>query len=342
MRTLVTGASGFIGSYLCRELCAQGHEVIALHRPTSLLAGLEGLPVQRVLGDILDPGSLARVFDGVEVAFHTAAPMRPEADGRTAIEAHVLGTRHVLQAARRAGVRRLIHTSSVAALGVPDVPPSVSAKDAPLLDERHAWNYLPERWPYAFAEYSSELEVQRAVEDGLQAVIVNPSAVFGAGDWYRTSKSLVAHLGRGALTPVIAGGLNAVHIDDVVAGHLAAVERGRTGERYILGGENLTLPDMFRITAQVVGRRPPRLRIPLWAVPAVRRLLQPARAILRLPIEPSLLWLAVYYFFYDTRKSQIELGLPPAKPYRQAAQDTYAWLLSIGAVPSSRGGDRLV
>ncbi len=284
------------------------------------------------------PSLLARAFDGVEVAFHTAAPMRPEADGRTAIEAHVLGTRHVLQAARRAGVRRLIHTSSVAALGVPDVPPSASAAVAPLLDERHTWNYLADRWPYAFAKHSSELEVQHAVQDGLQAVIVNPSAVFGAGDWYRTSKSLIAHLGRGALTPVIAGGLNAVHIDDVVAGHLAAVERGRSGERYILGGENLTLPELFAITAQVVGRRPPRLQIPLGVVPMVRRLLQPARAILKLPIEPSLLWLAGYYFFYDTRKAQRDLGLPPAKSYRQAAQETYTWLLSIGAVPSTVGG----
>ncbi len=337
MRILVTGASGFIGSCLCRALCAQNHEVLALHRPTSLLAGLEGLPVQRVVGDILEPSSLARAFKGVEVVFHTAAPMRPEADGRTAIEAHVVGTRHVLKAARRAGVRRLIHTSSVAALGVPDVPPSASPKNAPLLDESHAWNYLPERWPYAFAKHSSELEVLRAVEDGLQAVIVCPSAVFGAGDWYRTSKSLVAHLGRGAWVPLLDGGLNAVHIDDVVAGHLAAVERGRTGERYILGGENLTLAEMFRITAQVVGRRSPRLRIPLRAVPAVRRLLEPARSILRLPIEPSLLWLAGYYFFYDTRKATVELGLPPARSYRQAAEETYAWLLRAGAVPAPPG-----
>jgi len=338
MRTLVTGASGFIGSCLCRALCTQGHEVIALHRPTSLLAGLEGLPVRRVLGDILDPESLARAFDGVELVFHTAAPMRPEADGRTAIEAHVLGTRHVLQAARRAGVRRLIHTSSVAALGVPDAPPSSSAQDAPLLDERHPWNYVPERWPYAFAKHCSELEVLQAAREGMEAVIVNPSAVFGAGDWYRTAKGLVAHLGWGGLVPVIAGGLNAVHIDDVVAGHLAAVERGRSGERYILGGENLTLSALLRITAQVVGRRPPRFPIPLRAVPLLRRLLQPAPARLRLPIEPSLLWLAGYFFFYDTRKAQVELGLPPAKPYRQAAQETYAWLLSIGAVPSSRRG----
>lgn len=341
MRIFVTGASGFIGSCLCRALCAQDHEVVALHRPTSLLAGLDGLPVHRVIGDMLDPPSLARACEGVEVVFHTAAPMRPEADGPTAIEAHVLGTRNILQAARRAGVRRLIHTSSVAALGVPDVPPSASEKDAPLLDEGHAWNYLPERWPYAFAKHRSELEVLRAVDDGLQAVIVNPSAVFGAGDWYRTSKSLVAHVGRGARVPVIAGGLNAVHIDDVVAGHLAAVERGRTGERYILGGENLTLTDMFRITAQVVGRRPPRLEVPLWAVPALRRLLHPARAILRLPIEPSLLWLAGYYFYYDTHKAQVELSLPPARLYRQAAQETYTWLLSIGAVPSPLGGRNL-
>jgi len=334
MRILVTGASGFIGSSLCRALGAQGHEVLAFHRPTSLLAALEGLPVRHVIGDMLDPASLTQALDDVEVVFHTAAPMRPESDGRTAIEAHVLGTRNVLQAAHQARVRRLVHTSSVAALGVPDVPASTPAENAPLLDERHAWNYLPERWPYAYAKHASEQEVLRAVEAGLQAVIVNPSAVFGAGDWYRTRHSLVAFLARGAFVPVIPGGLNVVHIDDVIAGHLAALERGRCGERYILGGENLTLPELFQITAQVVGRRPPRLRLPLWTIPLVRHLLEPARSFLNLPIEPSLLWLAGFHFFYDTRKSQGELGLPPAIPYRQAATETFNWLVSIGAVPA--------
>jgi dihydroflavonol-4-reductase len=333
MRILVTGASGFIGSNLCRALAAQGHEVLALHRPTSLLNGLEGLPVRRTIGDMLDPASLTRAFDTVEVVFHTAAPMRPEADGRTAIEGHVLGTRNVLQAALRTGVRQLIHTSSVAALGVPDVPTSTPAENAPLLDECHAWNYIPERWPYAYAKHASEQEVLRAAEAGLHAVIVNPSVVVGAGDWYRTERSLVAYLARGAFVPVIPGGLNVVHIDDVTAGHLAALERGRSGERYILGGENLTLPDLLRTTAQVVGHRPPRLHLPLWAVPPIRHLLEPARTSLKLPIEPSMLWLAGYHFFYDTHKAQVELGLPHAIPYRQAATETFDWLVRIGAVP---------
>ena len=227
--------------------------MIALHRSTSLLAGLEGLPVRRVVGDMFDPESLAHAFDGVEVAFHTAAPMRPEADGRTAIEAHVLGTRHVLQAARRAGVRRLIHTSSVAALGVPDVPPSASARDAPLLDERHVWNYLPERWPYAFAKHCSELEVQQAVEDGLQAVIVNPSAVFGAGDWYRTSKSLVAHLGRGAWVPLLDGGQ--VSGDDIVNVHGVEAAGNPRGQRSPADVRNQALRCAVPVAGAEHGRR---------------------------------------------------------------------------------------
>ena len=338
MRVLVTGASGFIGSCLCRALTERGDEVVALHRSTSLLAGLEGLPVQRHEGDMLDPASLAGALRDVEVVFHTAAPMRPGADPQTATEAHVVGTRNVIQAACQAGVRRLVHTSSVAALGVPDAAPSRTPKNAPLLDERHSWNYIPARWPYAFAKHSSELEVLRAVDAGLEAVIVNPSAVFGAGDWYRTERSLVAHMARGGLIPVIAGGVNTVHIDDVVAGHLAALERGIPGERYILGGENLTLAELLRITAEVVGRRPPRLKVPLAMVPPVRWMLEPLRRRLRLPIEPSLLWLAGYYFFYDTRKAQVQLGLPPPRPYRQAAHETYAWLQSINSAALEPAG----
>ncbi|MCJ7678274.1 MAG: NAD-dependent epimerase/dehydratase family protein, partial [Anaerolineales bacterium] len=198
--------------------------------------------------------------------------------------------------------------------------------------------YIPARWPYAFAKHSSELEVLRGVDAGLEAVIVNPSAVFGAGDWYRTERSLVAHMARGGLVPVIAGGLNTVHIDDVVAGHLAALKRGIPGERYILGGENLTLPELLRITAEVVGRRPPRLKVPLAMVPPVRWMLEPLRRRLRLPIEPALLWLAGYYFFYDTRKAQVQLGLPPPRPYRQAAHETYAWLQSIHSASPEPAG----
>jgi dihydroflavonol-4-reductase len=332
MRILVTGASGFIGSCLCRALSLRGDDVVALHRPTSLRTALEGIPVQRQVGDMLDPASLDAALHGVEAVFHTAAPMRPGRDPLASIDVHVRGTRNVLEAARRAGVRRLVHTSSVAALGVPDAAPSDSPEASPLIDERHTWNYLPERWPYAFGKHASELEVRRAVDAGLEAVIVNPSAVFGAGDWYRTQRSLVAHVARGAPIPILPGGVNAVHIDDVIDGHLAALERGRPGERYILGGENLTLQAMLRTTAEVVGRLPSTLRLPLWAVPLMRAVLEPLRRHLRLPIEPSLLWLAGYYFFYDTHKAQSELGLPAPRTYRLAAEETFAWLRSVGAI----------
>jgi dihydroflavonol-4-reductase len=337
MRALVTGATGFLGSCLCRALAARGDEVIALHRPTSILKGLDGLPVQRVTGDIMDPDALSRAMDGVELVFHTAAPMRAEADGRTRFEAHAVGTRHVLRAAHQAHVRRLIHTSSVAALGVPDVPPSTPPERSPLLDERHLWNYIPQRWPYAYAKHASEQEVLRAVEAGLDAVIVNPSVVLGAGDWYRTERSLVAYVAGGSFVPSIPGGLNAVHIQDVVAGHLAAAVLGRRGERYILGGENLTLPELMRITAEVVGRQVHQVPVPLWVFPLLRRALEPLRRSLRLPVNPSMLWLAGYHFFYDTCKARDELGLPPALPYRQAAAETYDWLVRIGAVRSRPG-----
>jgi dihydroflavonol-4-reductase len=330
MQILVTGSTGFIGAALCKALLEAGHSVRAFHRPNSSLRLLAELPVEHATGDLTQPDTLPPALEGIEVVFHAAALLgssgRDQAGRMYAVT--VEGTRSLLKAAAEAGVRRLVHTSSVAALGVPETPPpgaGGSANTCYLINERHTWNFRPERWPYGYAKYLAELEVQKAVAGGLDCVIVNPSVVYGAGDVYRRESSLVMHGARRKLPFLVEGGLNAIHIQDVVEGHLAALERGRRGERYILGAENLTIVELVRRIAAVVKAPAPGLVLP---AALVRPLARPAgwlEPLLDLPVGASDLWLAGYCFHYDMHKAQVELGLPPPRPLEEAFAEAYDW-----------------
>jgi len=318
---LVTGSTGFIGGQLCRALCEQGHAVRAFHRPTSLTRVLEGLPVEHALGDLTQPDSVNAAMHGIEVVFHVAALLGGQESSGRMYAITVEGTRAVLQAALRAGVRRVVHTSSVAALGVPDFADPGSLP----IDENHSWNYRPDRWPYGYAKHLAELEVQKAVAQGLDAVIVNPSVVFGPGDVYRQSSSIIMQVARRRLPALTEGGLNVVHIQDVVAGHLAALERGATGERYILGGENMTHATLVRKIAKITGAPAPLLVLPPWMA---RALVVPARlaqTFIPLPLAYNSLYLAGYRFYYQTNKAVVELGLNQPLSAEQAISDAYAW-----------------
>ncbi len=323
MDVLVTGSTGFVGSQLCRALAERGHRVRAFHRATSSLVGLEGLEVEHYLGDLTRPVTLSLAMQGVEAVFHTAALLGGVSDLRLYQAVTVAGTRAVMQAALAAGVRRVVHTSSVAALGVPETGPSGATPT--LLDEHHTWNYIPERWPYGYAKYLAELEVQKAVAQGLEAVIVNPGYIQGAGDVYRQSSSLVLAVAEGRLAVTVTGGLNAVHIDDVVAGHLAALERGCPGERYILGGQNMTYTHLLALAAQATGVKAPAAQLPTGLV---RLLAGPARWVrpfVKLPVGPELLALAGNYFYFDTRKAREVLALSEPRTIEDAIREAYEW-----------------
>ena len=328
MNVLVTGSTGFIGAALCRALVMRGDSVRAFHRQTSNLLLLNDLPVEHALGDLTQPETIQAAMQGSEVVFHAAATLGGggrDVAGRmyTVI---VEGTRAVLQFAREAGVRRVIHTSSVAALGLPEHSPGGEIPaSVPAMDENHTWNYRPDYWPYGYAKYLAELEVQKAVAGGQDAVIVNPSVVFGAGDIYRRDSSVIMTIARRKLGVLVDGGLNAVHIQDVVDGHLAALDCGRCGERYILGGENLTIVELVRRIAGIVGSPAPNLVLPAGLVTRsvpIMRLLQP---FLDLPVSANDLRLAGNYFYCDTRKAQVELGLPPPRPLEDALREAFDW-----------------
>jgi dihydroflavonol-4-reductase len=285
---------------------------------------LENLDVEHCIGDITQPDSLAAALRGIEVVFHTAAKLGIPRDPDLMYAVTVAGTRNMLNAARAAGVRRVIHTSTVAALGVPEKP-RIKHIAPPAMNEYHTWNFPPQWWPYGHSKYLAEMEVQNAVANGLDAVIVNPALVIGAGDINRVGGNVIIKAAQGILIAAPHGGLNVVHIDDVVRGHLFALERGRIGERYILGGENLSHKEFLQIVAGVVGIQGPRAAIPEWLIRGLAGPVGIAAKFLPLPIGGDLLHKAGYYFYYDTHKAHQELGLSDLRSTHTAIEDAYLW-----------------
>jgi dihydroflavonol-4-reductase len=324
MLALVTGSTGFVGSHVCRALISSGFRVRAFHRSSSPSTALQDLDVENALGDITQPDTLSRSMQGVEVVFHTAAVLGKQASHPGELyNGTVLGTRNVLEAANKAGVRRVVHTSSVAALGVPGYGTRI--RNPIPISEDHTWNYSGKWWPYGYAKFQAELEVQAAVAKGQDVVIVNPSVIIGPGDLNRISGDVIVHAARRRIPVAPPGGLNIVHVSDVARGHLAALERGRMGQRYILGGENLTHLQFLGLLADITGVIPPR-----WVVPAVllRASAIPIESLthlLHLPVNGRALHRAGYFFHYQIQKARSELGLPAPIPARQAIQEAYEW-----------------
>jgi dihydroflavonol-4-reductase len=259
MRALVTGGTGFLGANLVEGLTAAGHTARILRRRSSRLEALEGLSYEEAIGDILDRESLLRAMDGCDWVFHVAAVSDYWRQGvEWLYQVNVEGTRQVLQAAQETGVKRLVYTSSVIALGIP--------AQGEVGDETLEFNIPPGRFRYGHSKHLAEQEVQRAVRDGLEAVIVNPSLILGPRDLNKISGSIVIEVKQGILRFYLPGGANYVAVEDVVAGHIAAAERGRVGERYILGGENLSHRQVIDTVVAVTDGPRPLFSLPRWAI----------------------------------------------------------------------------
>ncbi len=257
MKTLITGASGFVGSAVVRQLIAAGHTVRALVRPDSDRRNLTGLSVEIVPGDLTDCRSLDRALTGCSFLFHVAAIYRLWVPHPEEIyETNVTGTRNIMLAAAKAGVKRIVYTSSVATLGLPS--------DGSPADERTPASLKDMVGHYKRSKFLAEAEVKRlADEEGLPVVIVNPSTPVGPRDLKPTPTGrLILDAALGRMPAYVDTGLNFVHVDDVAIGHLLAFERGKIGDRYILGAQNMTLKEILTELALLTGGHPPKLRLP--------------------------------------------------------------------------------
>lgn len=256
MTTLVTGASGFIGSHVARQLVAAGHSVRVLLRRTSRAQALDGLAVERAEGDLRDLLSLDRAMRGVRRVFHVAADYRLWAENPDEIyESNVAGTRRLFEVAAQAGVERVVYTSTVATIAVPH--------GGALPNEETRATLKQMIGHYKRSKFLAEIEAIKAAAAGIPVVIVNPTAPVGPGDWKPTPTGrIIVDFLNGKMPAYVDTGLNLVAVEDVATGHLLAAEKGRTGERYILGARNMTLKEILDALAAITGRSAPRVRLP--------------------------------------------------------------------------------
>jgi dihydroflavonol-4-reductase len=325
-RVLVTGASGFLGSAVARALVARGVQVRALVRPSSPRGNLEQLHCEIVAGDLIDRPSLANAMRGVRYLFHVAADYRFWArDPSVILRANVEGTRNLMQEALAAGVERIVHTSSVATLKLAGASGPVDEM-SPLSPEDAIGVYKRSK---TLAERAVELMIER---DKLPAVIVNPTTPIGPRDIKPTPTGrILLDAARGRIPAFVDTGLNFAHVDDIAEGHLLAFERGRIGERYILGGENVLLRNLLAAVADAAGRRAPRIRLPRLPI---FPLAYGAQAFAYVTGKEPLLTvdalrMSRYHMFFTSAKAERELGYR-SRAYQEGVVDALAWFRTAG------------
>jgi dihydroflavonol-4-reductase len=320
MKALVTGASGFVGSAIARALVGRGWSVRCLLRSSSNRQNLRGLPVDVVFGDLADGASLERALAGCDALFHVAADYRLGAlDPHRLYQTNVEGTRNILHAAQRARVERIVYTSSVATVGLPpDGTPGDEATPVALQDMIGH---------YKRSKFLAEQVVREWARTEAHVVIVNPSTPVGPGDVKPTpTGQILVDAACGRTPAYVDTGLNVAHVDDVAEGHLLALERGRCGERYILGGEDMSLRDILTVIAELAGRKPPRIRLPHSLVVPLAHV---AEAYARISGRPTRVTvegvrMSRKHMFFSSAKAARELGYR-WRPSRDALADAVRW-----------------
>lgn len=326
MSVLVTGATGFVGSAVLRLLVAAGESVRVLARPSSDRRNLEGVDCEVVEGDLTDPDSLRAAVAGCEALYHVAADYRlwvpdPEALHRVNVDGSVA----LLRAAVDAGVSRIVYTSSVATLGLRD--------DRSPADEATPTSLEKMVGQYKRSKYLAEESVRGLIEkEGYPVVIVNPSAPIGPRDIKPTPTGrMILDAAAGRMPAFVDTGLNVAHVDDVAEGHLLAFRKGEVGQRYILGGEDMTLQDIFAVVAEYTGRPPPRIKLPHGLIMPIAHCMEAiARVTGKEPrVTADGVRMARKHMYFSHEKAKQALGYTP-RPASQAIGDAIEWFKAQG------------
>jgi dihydroflavonol-4-reductase len=330
MTTLVTGAAGFLGSHVARQLVARGEDVRVLMRVSSTNRAIADLSLEYVTGDLRDPASLDRAMKGVKRVFHVAADYRLWARRSKEIyDSNVGGTKNLLEAAKRGGIEQLIYTSTVATIAVDRPQHPNEFTDAKL--EEMVGHYKRSKW-------MAEQEVLKAAKAGLPVIVAMPTTPVGPWDWKPTpTGKIILDFLNGKMPGYVETGLNFVGVEECAAGHLLISEKGKIGERYLLGGENLTLKQMLDVLSNITGLPAPRLKIPhglALGVAYANTLF--SRMLLR---EPSIpvegVKIARHMMFVDASRAQRELGFK-AGPVSAALERAVRWYEANGYIAKSR------
>jgi dihydroflavonol-4-reductase len=325
-RVLVTGASGFVGSAVARALATRGDEVSVLMRESSPRTNIADVDCRVVMGDMRDAKSMVKAMDGARYVFHVAADYRLWArDPEEIVRNNLEGARAVMEAARTTGVERIVYTSSVAALK----PVAGVAVDE---TSRHSEETVI--GAYKKSKLVAERLVERMAGEGLPVVIVSPSTPIGPRDVKPTPTGrIIVQAASGGMPAFVDTGLNLVHVDDVAQGHLLALEKGRIGENYILGGEDVRLKEMLGAIAPLVGRKPPRVQLPRGPLyPLAYGAEAVARVTGREPfLTADALKMSKYHMFFSSAKAKAELGFK-ARPYVQGIEDAVTWFRANGYI----------
>ncbi len=326
MKALITGATGFVGAAVARAVAAAGADVRVFVRPDSDLRNLEGLRVERASGDLRDRDSLRRALAGCQQLYHVAAHYALWArDPSIFYNINVTGTRVLLEAARDAGVQRIVYTSTIGAIGLPEGG-GLGTEQTPVSLAQMAGDYKR-------SKFLAEQEVLTLAKAGLPVVIVNPSAPVGERDIKPTpTGQMIVDFMKGRMPAYIDTGMNLIDVDDVAVGHIRAMERGRLGERYILGNRNLMLREIFEMLSKLTGIPAPTIKLPRLAILPLAYVNKWIADYVthrppRIPLEG--VKMAKYKMHYDCSKAVRELGLPQP-PVEIALEKAVRWFKTYG------------
>ncbi len=324
MKVLITGANGFLGSWLTRRLVNDGHQVSILIRTRSDLSEIADLKIEKLAGDVTDLASLLKATQDIDTVFHLAGVVAYKAAQRPLMEqVNVQGTAHVVTACLQNKVRRLVYLSSVVAVGL--------SFDGQPLNEESPYTISKLNLGYFETKHKAEQIVFKAVQtSGLDAVAVNPSTIYGRGDAKKGSRSMQIKVAQGRLPFYTSGGVSIVAVEDVIDGILAAWSKGQRGQRYILAGENILIKDLFALIANEAGVKPPSLYLPNGIVKSLGALGDKLEKFgLKGPLSSENAWTATTFHWFDSAKAKRELGFD-ARPAREAIQQSVSWMKETG------------